>query len=49
MVFVSFPFLSILLTSFVIGTEKILYFPVFSPKELNSPSNSFASSSMIKW
>ena len=37
----SFLFLSILLTSFVFGTEKALYFPVFSLKKLNSPTNSF--------
>ena len=46
---VSSPFLSIILTTFVIGTEKVLYFPVFSPTRIDSPLNSFASSFMIKW
>ena len=46
---ISFPFLSMLLTSFVIGTEKVLHFLVFSPGQLNSPSNYFTSSFMIKW
>ena len=42
MVFIiSSPFLSIFLTSFIIGTEKILYFSVFSPGQLNSSSNYF--------
>ena len=36
MVFVnSFPFLPILVTSFSIGTEKVIYFSVFSPKQIN--------------
>ena len=43
------PFLPILLTSFFIETEKIIYFSVFSPKQVTCPSNSSASSSMIKW
>ena len=32
------PLLSIILTSFVIGTENVLYFTVFSPRQLNSSS-----------
>ena len=40
MIFVVFsPSLLILLTSFVIGTEKILYFPVFYPRQLNFRQN----------
>ena len=42
MVFVvSLPFLLILFISFVIGAEKIIYFSLFSPRPLNSPSNSW--------
>ena len=40
--------LPILLNSFSFGTEKIMYFSVFSPKQVNCPSNSSASSNMIK-
>ena len=48
MVFVnSFPFLSILVTCFSIGTEKV-FFAVFFPKQVNCPSNYSASSIMIK-
>ena len=43
MVFVhSFPFLSILVTSFFLGTGKVMCFSVFSPKQVNCPSNSSA-------
>ena len=50
MVFVnSFQFLPILATSFSIGTGKGFVFSVFFPKQVNYPSNSFASSFMIKW
>ena len=45
---ISSPFLPAPLTSFAIGTDKVLYFSVFSPKQLNSSSNSFASSFMKK-
>ena len=38
----------IFVNSSVIGTEQVLYFSVFSPRQLNSPSNSFASSFIIK-
>ena len=42
---ISFPFLPILVTYFVIGTENVLQkFSVFSPRQLNSLSNSFACS-----
>ena len=34
--------------SFLIGNEKVIYFPVFSPKHLNPPSNSSAISLIIK-
>ena len=34
--------------SFLIVTKKVIYFSVFSPKHLNSPLNSFASSIIIK-
>ena len=37
------------LSSFLIGTEKVIYFSVFSPKYLNWPSNSFASCLIMKW
>ena len=30
---ISFPFLSILVTSFSFGTEKVMYFWIFSPKQ----------------
>ena len=40
-------FLSVTLTSFSI--EKVMYFSVFSTKQLNCPLNSFASFFFIKW
>ena len=41
MAFVIFsPFLLILLTSFSTATEKVMYFSVFSPKQVNCPLNS---------
>ena len=46
---ISFPFLSILITSFSIGTVKVMYFSVFYPKQVNFPSNSSASSFVIEW
>ena len=46
---VSAPFLPIFVTCFSIGTEKFMYFSVFSFKQLNCTSNSSASSLMIKW
>lgn len=47
---ISFPFLPILLTSFfLIETEKILYFLVFSPKHLKYSLNSSASSVVMKF
>ena len=45
---ISFPFLLILVTSFSIGTEKVMSFSVFSPKQVICPSNSSAISIMIK-
>ena len=44
----SSPFLSILVTSFSIETIKVMYFSVFSPKQVNCFSNSSANSFMIK-
>ena len=41
-------FLPILLTSLSIGTEKVMRFSVFSPKQVNCLLNSSASSVMIK-
>ena len=38
----------LLSSSFLIGTEKVIYFFVFSPKNSNWPSNSFANL-IIKW
>ena len=50
MVFVVFsPFLPIPLTSFSIRTGKVMYFSVLSSKQVSCPSNSSASSFMIKW
>ena len=51
MVFViSFQFLSILVTYLSIGTEKLMYYLVFSLKQLLIfPLNSSASSFMIEW
>ena len=34
---ISYPFLPVLLTSLSVVTEKVMYFPVFSPKQLNCP------------
>ena len=45
---ISFQFLSILVTSFSVGAEMIMYFLVFTPKQVNCPSNSSANSFMIK-
>ena len=49
MVFViSSPFLLILVTSFSIGTKKVIHFSISSPKQINFPSNPSASSFMMK-
>ena len=45
---VSLPSLSIFLTFFSIGTEKVSYFSVFYPRSSNCSSNSFTNSFMIK-
>ena len=45
--FVLYVDFSLLSSSFLIGTEK-KYFSVFSPKHSNCPSNSFASSLIMK-
>ena len=39
----------LLSSSFLISTEKVIYFSVFSPKDLNWLSNSFASCLIMKW
>ena len=44
---ISFPFLSIYVTSFSTETEKVMSFSVCSPEQLNCPLNSSASSFMI--
>ena len=45
MVFViSPPFILIIITSFCIETEKVMYCLIFSPKQVNCPSNSSSSS-----
>ena len=50
MVFViSFPFLSILVTTFSIETENVMYFSVCSPKQVNCFSYSSGNTFMIKW
>ena len=50
MVFVfSSPFLLNLIAYFSIGTEKVMYFSVFSPNQVSCLSNSSANSFMIKW
>ena len=46
---ISSPFLSILVACFFIGITKIMYFSVFSPKQVNYFFNSSANSFMIKW
>ena len=35
--------------SFLIGTEKVMFFSVFFPKHSNCPPNLFANSLIIKW
>ena len=45
---ISFPFLQILVTSFFVGTQKALWLSEFSPRQLNSSSNSFGSSFLMK-
>ena len=44
-----FSVLTILASYFFIGTKKVMSFLAFSPKQVNSPSNSSANSFMIKW
>ena len=45
---ISIPFLQILVTSFSIGTVKVMFFSVFSPKQVNWILNSSAISFMIR-
>ena len=40
---------SVLSSSFLIGTEKVIYFSLFSPKHSNWPTNSFAKCFIKKW
>ena len=40
--------LSFFVIGFLVGTEKVIYFSVFSPKHSNSPSNSSAIYLIIK-
>ena len=47
--FVLYVIVSLLSCSFLIGTEKLIYFSVFSPGHSNSPLNSSANSLIIKW
>ena len=44
----SLSYLSLFIISFLIDTEKVMYFSVFSPKHSNSPSNYSANSLIIK-
>ena len=46
---ISYPYLSILVTSFSTATVKFMYFSVFSLKQESSFLNSTANSFMIKW
>ena len=41
--------LSVLSSCFLIGTEKVIYFSVFSPKHPSWSLNSFANCLIIKW
>ena len=41
------PFLPVLLTSFSLGIEKVMYFSAISPKQVNCPLTSSASSFII--
>ena len=41
--------LYIFVLSFLIGTEKVIYFSVNSPKHLNWPLNSSANCLIMKW
>ena len=38
----------LLSSSFLIGTEKVIYFSVFSPEHSNQPLNSFANCLIMK-
>ena len=49
MVLIFFPFLPIILTSISIEIEKVLYFPILSPKQLDFHYKSFSDCFMIKW
>ena len=42
-------FVSILVISFCIGTDKVMHFSVFFPKQVNCFSNSSTNSFIIKW
>ena len=46
--FIFYVIVSQLLCSFLIGTEKLICFSIFSPKHSNSPLNSSANSLIMK-
>ena len=46
--FILYVIVLVLSCSFLIGTEKLIYFFVFSPKHSNPPLNSSANSLVIK-
>ena len=46
--FILYVIVLLLSCSFLIGTEKLIYFSVFSPKHLNYPLNSSGNSLIIK-
>ena len=47
--FILYVIVLLLSCSFLTGTEKLIYFSVFSPKHSNSPLNSSANSLIMKW
>ena len=47
--FILYVIVLLLSCSFLIGTEKLIYLSVFSPKHSNSPLNSSANSLIMKW
>ena len=47
-IILSLPSLSIFVICFLIGSEKVIYFSVFSPKHSNGPSTSSANPLIIK-
>ena len=47
--FILYVIVLLLSCSFLTGTEKLIYFSVFSPKHSSSPLNSSANSLIMKW